>query len=93
MLYRGTNKANNKKWIIADNEEEALEIAIKIGFVKNKKNCKLKTSDKDGNSYYESFKSRGNDMCAVDRLKGVGGVYYSGANDRGTWVVSRVVGN
>lgn len=87
MLYRGINKANNRLWIIADDENEALEIAVKSGFVKNKKNCELQTSDNLCGNFYKSFKDRGNNMHEVDISKGVGCVEFKNAKDKGTWVV------
>ena len=88
MLYRGINKSNNRQWIIADTEEDALEIALKSGFVRSKDNCKLQTSDKYCGDFYKSFKERGNDMTQVDTLKGVGCVHFKNAQDKGTWVVN-----
>ena len=86
-LYRATNKSNNRQWIIADSESDALDIAIKSKFVRNKNNCKLQTSDKNIGNFYKSFKERGNDMTQVNTLTGVGFVEFKNENDKGTWLV------
>lgn len=40
-LYRAKNKANVKILLIAQNENEAVDIALKLRFVKNAENIKL----------------------------------------------------
>lgn len=87
MLFRGINKTNNKQWIIASDEEEALEFAVKSTFVRKKENCKLEISDENGKEFYQLFKEKGNDMTEVDNLKGVGCVHYKGKRHKGTWRV------
>ena len=87
MLYKAKNKSNNQMWIVADNEQEAIEIAIKRSFVKKRENCQLSNCDKKGKSYYDFFKEKGNDMKALDTKKGIGAVAYRNTNDKGTWIV------
>jgi|TARA_R110000851_G_scaffold326865_1_gene495889 hypothetical protein len=88
MLYRAINKSRNNQWIIADDETEALEIALKSKFIKSKGNCKLQTYDRYCEDFYKFFKEKGNDMTQVDTLKGVGCVHFKNAQDKGTWVVN-----
>jgi hypothetical protein len=87
MLYRATNKSGNKLWIIADNEPEALDIAVAARFIRIKSNCRLETHDDKGRSFYDFFKAHGNNMTAVDNKKGTGAVAYKSAKDKGTWLV------
>lgn len=41
-LYQSTNKSNNKILIVAKDEDEAIKIALILGFVKNQNNLKIK---------------------------------------------------
>lgn len=41
-LYQLTNKSNNTILIVAKNENEAIEISLASGFVKNQNNLKIK---------------------------------------------------
>jgi hypothetical protein len=88
MLYKAINKSNNHHWIVADNEKEARKIAVKSGFVKDSKNCSLSTEN-DGESYYDFFKDKGDDLTEVDEKKGIGSVKL-GSGIRSTWRVMDV---
>jgi hypothetical protein len=88
ILFRATNKSGNKLWIIAETEEEALDIAIDRDFVKVKTNCKLKTKDNKNNTFFDFFKNKGNDMTQVEENKGIGCVLYKDGMDKGTWLVN-----
>lgn len=78
-LYQAKNKANVKILIIAQNENEAVDIALKLKFVKNEENIKITDISKE---YMNSIRIK--QGLNYDTLK-PGQLYQIGDGKSNTW--------